>query len=128
MQPVLDIKKLVFIDETGASTNMTRRYGRAPRGRRCYAAARYGHWKTITFVAALRHDRVTAPMVIDAPMDGAIFLVYVKQFLCPTLKPGDIVILDNLGSHKVATRQEDHRLCRCHPAPLAPVLTRPQPH
>jgi len=94
--------QLVFLDETWASTNMARRYGRAPRGQRCVAAVPHGHWKTTTFIAGLRHDRITAPLVLDGPMDGAAFLAYVQTFLCPTLQPGDIVIADNLGSHKVA--------------------------
>lgn len=80
---------------------MTRRYGRAPRGQRCVAAAPHGHWKTTTFIAGLRSDGVTAPLVIDGPMDGQAFLAWVRQFLCPTLSPGDIVIADNLASHKV---------------------------
>lgn len=105
-QPLLDRTKLVFLDETWASTNMTRRYGRAPRGQRCVAAVPFGHWKTTTFIAGLRHDSVTAPLVIDGPMDGAVFLEYVRSFLCPTLRPGDIVIADNLGSHKVAGVRE----------------------
>jgi transposase len=102
----MDPARLVFLDETGASTNMTRRYGRSPRGQRCVAAAPYGHWKTTTFIAGLRHDSITAPMVIDGPMDGAAFLAYVRTFLCPTLHAGDIVIADNLGSHKVAGVRE----------------------
>lgn len=85
---------------------MTRRYGRSPRGQRCVAAAPHGHWKTTTFIAALRHNRVTAPMVIDGAIDGAAFLAYVRAFLCPTLRAGDIVIADNLGSHKVAGVRE----------------------
>ena len=93
--------RLVFLDETWASTNMTRRYGRARRGDRLVASAPHGHWKTTTFLAALRHDRITAPCVIDGPINGAIFRAYVEQFLAPTLTPGDIVIMDNLGSHKV---------------------------
>lgn len=101
-QPTLDVEKLVFLDETSTATNMTRRYGRAQTGKRCVAAVPHGHWKTTTFVAGLRHDRLTAPMVADGPMDGALFLAYVREFLCPTLKPGDVVIADNLSSHKVA--------------------------
>jgi len=99
--PVMDIEKLVFIDETWTSTSMTRRYGRAPRGQRCIASAPHGHWQTTTFVAGLRHHQLTAPMVTDGPMDGDTFLAWVEQFLCPTLQPGDIAILDNLSSHKV---------------------------
>jgi transposase len=97
----MDLAKLVFIDETWTSTNMTRSYGRAPRGCRCVGSAPLGHWQTTTFVAALRHHRLTAPMVADGPMDGEMFLAWVEQFLCPTLQPGDIAILDNLSSHKV---------------------------
>jgi transposase len=102
----MDIEKLVFLDETWTSTHMTRRYGRAPRGQRCIAASPQGHWKTTTFVGGLRHDRLTAPMVTDGPMDGEMFLAWVRQFLCPTLRPGDQVVLDNLSSHKVAGVRE----------------------
>ena len=98
----LDVRKLVFIDETGFRTNMVRQYGRAPRGQRLVAHAPYGHWKTTTFVAALRHDRLTAPMVLDGAMNGCVFLQYVQQVLAPTLAPGDIVVMDNLSSHKAA--------------------------
>jgi len=105
-QSALDVTKLVFIDETGTSTNMTRLRGRAPIGERCVASVPHGHWKTTTFIAGLRVNEVTAPMVLDGPMDGDAFLVYVREFLCPTLKPGDTVIADNLGSHKVAGVRE----------------------
>ncbi len=94
-------ERLVFIDETGATTNMARRYGRAPRGQRLTMSVPYGHWKTTTFVAELRHDRIDAPCVIDGPMNGELFLAYVEQFLAPTLSPGDIVVMDNLPAHKV---------------------------
>lgn len=104
--PGMNVEKLVFIDETWTSTNMTRRYGRAPRGQRCIASAPHGHWQTTTFVGALRRRRLTAPMVTDGPMDGEMFLAYVRQFLCPTLQLGDIVILDNLSSHKVGGVRE----------------------
>ncbi len=96
-----NVKKLVFIDETWASTNMTRRYGRAPRGQRCHGSAPYSHWQVTTFVGALRCGGISATMVIDEPMDGDIFLAYVEQVLVPTLVPGEIVILDNLASHKI---------------------------
>jgi transposase len=99
--PALDIKKLVFVDETWASTSMTRIRGRAPRGQRCIASAPYGNWQTTTSLASLRCDGLTAPMVLDGPIDGESFLAWVQQFLAPTLREGDIVILDNLGSHKV---------------------------
>ena len=103
---MLDVTKLVFLDETGASTNMTRPRGRAPKGERCLASAPYGHWKTTTFIAGLRVNDLTAPMVLDGPMDGPAFLAYVQQLLCPTLAPGDIVIADNLSSHKVTGVRE----------------------
>ncbi|HEX2134372.1 MAG TPA: IS630 family transposase [Microvirga sp.] len=96
----LDPARLVFIDETWAKTNMTRRHGRAPRGARLIAKVPHGHWKTTTFLAALRHDRIDAPCLFDGPINGERFLAYVEQALVPTLKPGDIVIMDNLGSHK----------------------------
>jgi len=85
---------------------MARRYGRSLRGRRLIARVPYGHWKTSTFLAALRHDRITAPCIIDGAINGETFLAYVEQFLAPTLMPGDIVIMDNLGSHKVAGVRE----------------------
>jgi len=81
---------------------MTRLYGRAPKGQRLFAKAPFGHWKTTTFVAALRRDGLGAPMVLDGPMTGQAFLAYVEQVLVPTLKPGDIVALDNLPAHKIA--------------------------
>jgi transposase len=85
---------------------MTRRYGRAPVGERCVACVPHGHWKTTTFIAGLRVDALTVPMVLDGPRDGEAFLVYVREFLCPTLRPGDMVIADNLPSHKVAGVRE----------------------
>jgi transposase len=100
LQPRLDPARLVFIDETWAKTNMTRTHGRAPRGQRLHAKVPYGHWKTMTFVAALRHDRIDAPFVLDGPVNGACFLAYVQRCLLPTLKPGDVVVMDNLSSHK----------------------------
>ena len=105
-QPAIDSTKLVFLDETWASTNMTRCYGRAPKGERCMASASHGRWKTTTFIAGLRVGEITAPMVADGPMTGALFLAYIREFLCPTLKQGDIVIADNLSSHKVAGIRE----------------------
>ena len=105
-QPTLDVSRLVFLDETGASTNMTRTHGRAPKGARCIASVPHGHWQITTFIAGLRVGAITAPMVLDGPMDGEAFLAYVRTFLCPTLAPGDIVIADNLSSHKVAGVRE----------------------
>jgi hypothetical protein len=90
----------VFIDETWASTNMARRYGRARRGERLRAAVPHGHWKTTTFVADLRLDGVVAPLVLDGPINATAFEAYVEQFLAPTLLPGNIVVMDNLSSHK----------------------------
>jgi transposase len=90
----------VFIDETWAKTNMTRTHGRCARGQRLVADVPHGHWRTLTFLAALRHDRLTAPCVFDGPINGRSFTAYVEQILVPTLKPGDIVIMDKLGSHK----------------------------
>jgi transposase len=98
----LDPERLVFIDETGASTKMARLRGRAPRGHRLRAGVPLGHWKTTTFTGALRLSGMTAPMVLDGPMTRAWFLAYVEQILCPTLRPGDVVILDNLPAHKGA--------------------------
>jgi transposase len=98
----LDPAKLVFIDETGASTKMARAYGRSPRGERCVASIPYGHWKTTTFTAGLRLGGMVAPMVLDGPMDGNAFIAYVEQVLVPELDNGDIVIMDNLPAHKVS--------------------------
>ena len=100
-QKSFDPAALVFIDETGTSTQMTRLRGRAKRGRRVIGRVPWGHWKTVTFVAGLRHDAITAPFVIDCAMTGAIFVEYLRQCLVPTLKPGDIVVMDNLPAHKV---------------------------
>ena len=97
-----DPDHLVFIDETWAKTNMTRTRGRSLRGTRLLARVPHGHWKTTTFLAALRTSGLTAPLVVDGAINGAIFLAYVEQHLVPTLKPGDIVVMDNLSAHKVA--------------------------
>jgi transposase len=99
-QGKLDSSRLVFIDETWAKTNMTRTHGRCLRGKRLVAKAPFGHWRTLTFLAALRCDRIDAPCVIDGPINGKSFLAYVEQILVPTLSAGDVVIMDNLGSHK----------------------------
>lgn len=98
----LDPARLVFIDETGASTKMTRTYGRSLRGERCVASIPYGHWKTTTFTAGLRLGGMVAPMVLDGPMFGEAFIAYVEQVLAPELTKGDIVVMDNLPAHKVA--------------------------
>jgi len=98
----LDPERLVFIDETWATTNMARRHGRAPRGERLRMSVPHGHWKTTTFVGALRLTGMVAPMVLDGPINGRAFQAYVDQVLVPELKPGDVVVMDNLGSHKGA--------------------------
>jgi transposase len=96
----------VFIDETGATTKMARLRGRSKRGERCRAAVPHGHWKTTTFIAGLRLDGLTAPMVLDGPMNGVTFRAYVEQMLVPTLRPGDVVIMDNLPAHRVSGVRE----------------------
>jgi transposase len=105
-QPDLDPACLVFIDETGATTKMARLRGRSRRGERYRAAIPHGHWKTTTFTAGLRLDGLTAPMVLDGPMNGAAFVAYVEQALASTLRPGDIVIMDNLPAHRVSGVRE----------------------
>jgi transposase len=90
----------VFIDETWIKTNMAPQRGWGPKGKRLRAFAPYGHWRTLTFLGALRHDRLAAPCVFDGPINGRSFRAYVEQQLVPILKPGDIVVMDNLGSHK----------------------------
>ena len=97
---------LVFIDETWTKTNMAPLRGWGPRGVRLVAKVPHGHWTTTTFLAALRHDRIDAPWLLDGPIDGETFRTYVENVLVPTLRPGDIVMMDNLGSHKsLAVRQ-----------------------
>ena len=101
-QGKLNPERLVFIDETGAATDMARCYGRCPRGQRLVSGVPWGHWKTTTFVAALRVGQIAAPCVFNGPMDGPSFRAYVEQFVVPILRRGDIVVMDNLPSHKVA--------------------------
>jgi transposase len=96
------LNRLIFIDESGAKTNMTRLYGRALGGQRVVDAAPHGHWSTTTMISALRVDGSTADMVVESATDGAAFLVYVEKFLGPTLKAKDIVVMDNLAAHKMA--------------------------
>ena len=96
----LDPERIVFLDETWAKTNMVRSHGRCPKGHRLAGSAPFGHWRTTTFVAGLRHDGIIAPLVMDCPMNGLIFQMYVRECLAPELRPGDTVIMDNLGSHK----------------------------
>ena len=98
----MDPSRFVFLDETGATTAMVRRYGRCARGERLVDAAPAGHWKTTTFVAGLRASGIIAPLVLDGPMTGEVFRAYVEQMLAPALRPGDVVVMDNLPAHKVA--------------------------
>ena len=109
-------RRLVFFDETGADTKMTRRYGWGAKSSRVVDHVPQGHWKTTTFAAALRASGVIAPLVLDGPMDGECFLAYVRQFLVPALEPGDLVVMDNLSSHKQsavgdAIRQAGAEVC-----------------
>jgi transposase len=102
----MDASRFIFLDETGLNTKMTRLYGRAPRGERLVAAVPHGHWRTTTFIAGLRQSGIIAPLVLDGPMTGAAFRAYVEQALVPALKPGDVVVMDNLAAHKVAGIEE----------------------
>jgi transposase len=101
-QADLDPRRLVFIDETWIKTNMAPLRGWGQKGKRLRGFAPHGHWRTLTFLAALRCDRLTAPCVFDGPINGQCFRAYVEQQLVPVLEPGDIVVMDNLGSHKAA--------------------------
>ena len=103
---IIDPDRLVFLDETGVNTKMSRLTGWAPVGERCRDSVPFGHWKTMTFVAGLRLSGLTAPWVLDGPMNGDAFRVYIEQVLAPTLGRGDIVVLDNLPAHKVAGIRE----------------------
>jgi transposase len=105
-QRFMDPERFVFLDETGAATNMIRRYGWGPRSERLVDAAPHGHWRTTTFIAGLRSTGLVAPLVLDGPMTGEAFRAYVEQFLAPTLTKGDVVVLDNLAAHKVAGVRE----------------------
>ena len=106
MQRGLDPEKLVFLDESGVKTNMARRRGRSRKGRRLVASIPHGHWKSLTFIAGLRTDRIDAPWVLDRAMNGPAFLIYLREILGPTLAKGDMVIMDNLSTHKVAGVRE----------------------
>ncbi|MDE8342793.1 MAG: IS630 family transposase [Acidocella sp.] len=105
-QPTLDPERLVFLDETWATTNMTRTRGRAPRGKRLVGTVPHGHWYTTTSLAGLRTSGFVAPLVLDGAINGETFLAYTQQFLAKELKPGDIVVPDNLSSHKVTGIRE----------------------
>jgi transposase len=102
----IDAKHLVFLDETGAKTNFTRTHGRAPRGERLVEKVPHGHWLSTTFVTGLRLTGWVAPLTIDGALNGDLFRSYVQQHLAPALQPGDLVIMDNLASHKVAGVRE----------------------
>ena len=127
-QPDLDPKRLIFIDETWASTAMARTHGRAPRGERLRMGVPFGHWKTTTFVAGLRLSGIVAPMVLDGPINRRSFEAYVDQVLVPELRPGDVVIMDNLASHKSPTVRAAIEAAgaelRFLPPPTAPTSTR----
>src|SRR5580698_837153 len=101
-QPDWDVRQLVFIDETGLNTKMARHYGRCPMGQRCTSAMPHGHWQSSTFIAALRHDSIAAPFLVDGPVDADVFTAYLEQVLCPQLREGDTLILDNLSTHKIS--------------------------
>ena len=123
--PTWDPTRLVFLDETGITNNLLRRYGRALRGARVHDHAPCARWQTSTFLAALRVTGLTAPGVFDGAIDGASFLAYIEQILVPTLHPGDIVIADNLSAHKVAgVRQAIERVgaTLCYLPPYSPDL------
>lgn len=97
----IDPQRLVFLDESGVTTEMTRRYGRAPRGERVGEGTPAGHWRTLTLLGAMTIRGVVAAMTIESPTDGDVFLAYVEQVLCPRLRPGQVVVMDNLTAHKV---------------------------
>lgn len=105
-QGFMDPDRFVFLDETGASTNMVRRTGWAPKSERLVDHTPHGHWHTTTFVAGLRASGIVAPLVLTGPMNGRTFLAYAEQFLAPALSPGDVVVMDNLAAHKVAGVRE----------------------
>lgn len=110
----LDPRRLIFIDETWIKTNMTRTRGWGPHGKRLTAHIPHGHWKTLTFLAGLRHDRIVAPFVLDGPINGDAFTAWVSQCLVPELAPGDIVVADNLGSHKGKSARQLIRDAKAH--------------
>ncbi len=119
----MDASRFVFLDETGTATNMTRRYGRSPRGQRVVDATPHGHWLTTTFVAGLREDGIIAPLVLDGPMRGEVFRAYVEQMLAPALQPGDVVVLDTsrLTKWRGSGRRSGplaRACCTCHPTAL----------
>ena len=96
----MEARRLIFLDESGLKTNMTRRYGRAHGGKRCLDSAPCGHWGTVTILSSIRLDGTTQSLVFEGALDRKMFDAYIKEFLAPTLKPGDIVVMDNLNAHK----------------------------
>jgi len=116
-RPRIDPSRLVFIDETWTKTNMAPLRGWAPRGERLKAKVPHRRWKTMTFLAALRQDRIEAPWLIDGPINGERFRLYVEKVLLPTLQPDDIVIIDNLGSHRRRGEPWHYRPCAVHQVP-----------
>ena len=110
----------MFVDETGTATNMTRRYGRSPRGQRLDGPVPHGHWKSTTFVAGLTTRGFVAPYVIDGAMNGRLFAAWIEQMLAPELRPGDIVIMDNLAAHKRASVRQTLRAAGAHLLHLPP--------
>ncbi len=102
----MDAERFVFLDETAATTAMTRPYGWGPRGQRLIDAVPHGHWTTTTFLAGLRSDGVIAPLVLDGPVTGEVFRAYIEQMLAPTLRRGDVVVMDNVATHKVSGIRE----------------------
>jgi transposase len=102
-QPQWDSQRLVFIDETGLNTKMARLYGRSPTHQRCVASVPHGHWQSSTFIAALRAESIAAPFLIEGAVNAEVFTAYLDQVLCPELRRGDVVVLDNLATHKIAS-------------------------
>jgi hypothetical protein len=118
----LDPEKLVFIDETGATTKMARLHGRAPKGRRCIASVPHGHWLTTTFVAGLRVGGLSAPMLLEGPMDGDAFLAYIERVLIPELVPGEIVVMDMCGRPLRSKRNLQRRVACGSGADMCPAF------
>jgi transposase len=111
-QEAVDVRRLVFLDESGLKTNMTRRYGRARNGNRCFDSAPCGHWETVTILSSIRLDGTTESLVFEGAVDRKMFDAYVKEGLAPTLRPGDIVVLDNLNAHRSQKARDIIRLCQ----------------
>ena len=120
--------RLVFIDETAVTTKMTRLWGRSPRGTRLEADAPFGHWRTQTVIAGLRIDELSAPWVLDGPMNRVAFVIYIETQLAPTLLPGDVVIADNLSSHKSAKAQDILKAQGSRTLDVVPPTLQPRSH